>query len=62
MEFDTVTKHGIDVPVLRNIVDIEPYTRLARYKAQEPVAAALKHALILEGGSKEALKKKARRN
>jgi hypothetical protein len=47
MEVESIIKHGIKIPVLKNKVDIEPFTELLKFKPQDkPVA--LKNATVLD--------------
>ena len=45
---DTVEKHGVTIPILRNSVPMEPHTKLYRYKAAPPKRSA---APIIEDGA-----------
>ena len=45
---DTVEKHGVTIPILRNSVPMEPHTKLYKYKAAPPKKSA---APIIENGA-----------
>jgi hypothetical protein len=49
MELTHIDKHGISVPVLQNFVDIQPFTKLCRYKEKQEQAPALSTVTVLEG-------------
>ena len=49
MERDTISKRGIDVPIMRNTVDINPYTKLAMVKAKETASELYKDAKLIDG-------------
>ncbi len=47
MEHSVANRGNIEIPVLRNHVAIEPYTKLAVYKAAAAPAVALKNAMVV---------------
>ena len=49
MEYSTVNKGGIDVPVMRNTTVIEPFTKLARFNAKEAASDPYKKVNVIEG-------------
>ena len=57
MEMDTITKYGVDVPILKNKVVLEPFTILKKYKARE-CASDLQNATIMSGGEQGKNKRK----
>ena len=57
MEMDTITKYGVDVPILKNKVVLEPFTILKKYKAKE-CASDLRNATIMSGGEQGKNKRK----
>ena len=49
MEMSFIAKHGIDVPIMKNKVVLEPFAVLKKYKAKE-CASDLQNATIMSGG------------
>ena len=57
MEVDHITKNGIDVPILRSRIDLEPFVKLTRFKAKEDTQP-LKGVSVLIGSMPDARKRK----
>ena len=57
MEVDHISKNGIDVPILRNRIDLEPFVKLTRFKAKEDTQP-LKGVSVLIGSMPDAKKRK----
>ena len=57
MEMDAITKYGVDVPILKTKVVLEPLTILKKYKARE-CASDLRNATIMSGGNQRKNKRK----
>jgi hypothetical protein len=48
MSLDWVSKKGINVPVLKNTAELQPFTKLLQFKAKALLAAPLVGAIILK--------------
>ena len=61
MEMSTVTQNGLDIPVMKNIVELEPHTKLTTFVAQKakPIVPVKNGADIAKGQPTKKKQKKA---
>ena len=59
MEMSSITKYGIDIPIMKNKVVLEPFTVLKKYKAKD-CASNLQNATILSGDDSTNSRKRKR--
>lgn len=58
MAIEFVTKHGITIPMLKNTIDLEPFSKLEVFKLKS-ATTALKNASIIEGNPEPKKRKRS---
>jgi hypothetical protein len=61
MSLEWVSKKGFDVPVLKNTAELQPFTKLLRFKAKDSVLAPLSDASIVTASAADGTATKRRK-